>query len=440
MNKIIKSTLLGFYQPAFFFLKVHTDEDLNNLDNLIIENKSTLVHEYIHFLQDITNTYGLLNISHTVNTIKAFNNIILDTIGDNFEIPVDIEEMLPEIEKNRLAMEAYFGNICDLELDSASIIMNIESVDGFVAGFEKKIPYMKVDFLRSGKRGFCYFGALEIMESMAYMIEKCFFDNVSAPSYPYHFVEYISTFIYPDITQDKKYLIILCDIALNSYHPAKFLVEILEKMKEEKYVPKEYYELYEFVERYNFKGIDGVGYDNYMQLFQATSSEAINDLNSYFTIDYFTPVAKWCSDILNTAKDIRVHYPFFWCEILKQKSKKESLEIFIRLFIQKLGYPMMSNNLDFYYFSSEKYSDDNSKILSLRAISELQLYLANPTQFEKQGGCGMQKLCSKTIDISKMHCKNPWDKFGDENIELCSFGMILKMWGLYKKYPKQKDI
>lgn len=35
-------------------------------------------------------------------------------------------------------MEAYFGNICDLELDSASIIMNIESVDGFVAGFEKK--------------------------------------------------------------------------------------------------------------------------------------------------------------------------------------------------------------------------------------------------------------------------------------------------------------
>lgn len=157
-----------------------------------------------------------INISHTVNTIKAFNNIILDTIGDNFEIPVDIEEMLPEIEKNRLAMEAYFGNICDIELDSASIIMNIESVDSFVAGFEKKIPYMKVDFLRSGKRGFCYFGALEIMESMAYMIEKCFFDNVSAPSYPYHFVEYISTFIYPDVAG---FIPFLADFCLTENEP-----------------------------------------------------------------------------------------------------------------------------------------------------------------------------------------------------------------------------
>ena len=71
---MLKDTTLGYYEPSFFRLHVSTTEKLSDLDALSIENKSVFIHEYVHFLQDLTTSFGLINLCNIVNIQKAITN------------------------------------------------------------------------------------------------------------------------------------------------------------------------------------------------------------------------------------------------------------------------------------------------------------------------------------------------------------------------------
>src|ERR1044071_3828277 len=86
---------LGFYEPGFIHLRINTNEDLSDLINLAkctISAKwvSTFLHEYIHFLQDITSTQGLLNFIHVVESLKNANKQVNEAAQADFPIPLKI--------------------------------------------------------------------------------------------------------------------------------------------------------------------------------------------------------------------------------------------------------------------------------------------------------------------------------------------------------------
>lgn len=66
---------LGSYIPAFFILQIDGLKDLSKVANTTDER--TLAHELIHFLQDLSTTYGVCNIGHCVDVIKDQARIIL---------------------------------------------------------------------------------------------------------------------------------------------------------------------------------------------------------------------------------------------------------------------------------------------------------------------------------------------------------------------------
>ena len=52
------NTIMGYYKPAFFHINVKTDNAFKNFSD---NDFSIFIHEYVHFIQDVTTTYGLNN-------------------------------------------------------------------------------------------------------------------------------------------------------------------------------------------------------------------------------------------------------------------------------------------------------------------------------------------------------------------------------------------
>lgn len=51
----------GSYLPAFLYIQLNENIDFQNFENHSDEVKGTFIHEYCHFLQDVSTTYGYTN-------------------------------------------------------------------------------------------------------------------------------------------------------------------------------------------------------------------------------------------------------------------------------------------------------------------------------------------------------------------------------------------
>lgn len=81
-----QKTNRGEYIPAFFemYLRIDGDIDLNKLSE---RDFSLFFHEYIHFLQDITTTYGLTTCYVYGEYIQSVVNDIYEKGQQVFEVP-----------------------------------------------------------------------------------------------------------------------------------------------------------------------------------------------------------------------------------------------------------------------------------------------------------------------------------------------------------------
>lgn len=70
-----KCTSLGLYNPSFFKITLKTGEELPKEDpknSLVSEiTGAAFLHEYIHFLQDITTSSGLNNFCYIVALVSG---------------------------------------------------------------------------------------------------------------------------------------------------------------------------------------------------------------------------------------------------------------------------------------------------------------------------------------------------------------------------------
>ena len=55
-----------YYRPSFFHMKIDLPVDLGDLNEITDATFALYLHEYIHFVQDISTIYGLMNIT-TIN-------------------------------------------------------------------------------------------------------------------------------------------------------------------------------------------------------------------------------------------------------------------------------------------------------------------------------------------------------------------------------------
>lgn len=83
MKSILK-TYGGNYCCSFFTIFLDVEEDP---ENLITSDVSTIFHEYIHFIQDVSTVYGYMNIYKIAYEITKFYHLNKDNDVKQVIIP-----------------------------------------------------------------------------------------------------------------------------------------------------------------------------------------------------------------------------------------------------------------------------------------------------------------------------------------------------------------
>lgn len=420
MNPLSQSS--NYYLPAFFFMYIDTSEDLSLLENISYESKKTLYHEYTHFLQDITSVFGLARISQTVRQVSLMTNNIINSGSKSFAIPVSISNSAT-LSNNFLLFNLYDGDF-EIPKDLERILSYRKEENGKIFGFEKE-PIVIVSYIDEFDidRSF-NMGSICLLESMAYSIEKYLFDDTTLANFPYRTVEMFLDTIYPVLSTDLRYIIALCDISLGSFNPAKTFVEVVEKMKDENFIPNNVEEIYSYLSTceviYKNKKIDY--YDLYYELYDETKS----DLSGYFTTTEVAVLRDWTIDLLKSGFNLKKEH---WVKKVLSLTKPEAIGYY-KYLMSKTGLPLFSNNKDYTYCSNN--SDEFFKKASLlRAIIEVHQLLNG---YHKN--CNMKTLCKQYPggDITDKNCDRPWLR--SNYLELCPFAQLWKMWGLQNFQPK----
>lgn len=177
----ILKTTLGYYIPTFFEMHVSTYDDDMVINRMTDRDATVLFHEYIHFLQDITTFYGLNNLYVQSEYFHSVVNRIKE--NQQFHVPFMIEDNNDNVLLNQIVCKLTVGDYVEQEHYHVYSIDEMEE-ELIPNPFLKKIKSIVLNFDGDSLRSF---GAIAIMESMAYILERLCSPNAytTSPDYPY---------------------------------------------------------------------------------------------------------------------------------------------------------------------------------------------------------------------------------------------------------------
>ena len=431
-------TTLGFYRPSFFKMQVNRTDNLEDLNQLSDITSAVYLHEYIHFLQDISTSFGFMNISTVVDYIKYVNQSTINGTSRNFTVPVNPRPSPnDEVYFNLNLKKKYIGSVNDVV---TATITNINKTNTTVTlkNGNKTFDTVTIDYNdNQGNLNYHQFGSHCIVESMAYLVENSIYPNLipSAPDFPYRAAQKVVEYEYPHLLQDNLNILALCDISLMSFNPGEFFYSMLSEMKKDNYLPTIPEDIYNFCSSrisFNYNGATTLN-----QLLLATSNLASCQLCDYFTTNNFGDNKTWINYTISSVVDLRLTDPFFILKIARG-GKIQSNVSFANV-LTKLGTPMVTNLNDEGTFYSPLQSSHKIHPEYLWAISQIYgIYIKpstqNPNKCELKLWCKESCISQGITDYTNNNCSNsPWLRVNDP--QLCTFAVMWKTWGMENEIP-----
>jgi hypothetical protein len=418
----------GFYEPGLLHLRINTYKSLENLNELIESDRqlfSTFLHEYIHFLQEVTTTNGLTHAAFYINTIKDFNYKVINDGKDEFEVPINTDNnfnTFSQIELRRI----YLGEKPDATYAKYDgFLKETQPIDD--QGKILNVPRYKIFYYdeKRQSRTF-YFGVTCLKEYAAHYIQSKFFPEIDHPDIPYKIAQLILDKECPSLCANQEYYLALCDACLMSYHPAQIFFNTIERIQKENYSPKSLKEIYDYTLDLHF----GTGPKRYtpLQLFKMQQIQVIEHFENALQIEYFSSNLKWIKYILKEAYTLRSNNPLFMIQVLDQDG---NLSLTFQKIIEKLGTPYFTNELETGGLVPPKDlpSPPNQPFQLLVFKEILNIYHGNKS-------CSMHKFCNSPQSniITDENCKtSPWKRAKDQ--QLCPLAQLWRTWGLTNEIP-----
>lgn len=416
---MLNSFLRGYYTPSFYKLVVNTTYDLTNLKELEKQPApfSTFYHEYLHFIQDISTPFGLMNGLIILNQMKYANNYILHG-KHSFNIPVPWEDHI-NINLSRVMQLVYMGPVDRTVSGKVAFVKKVESNVFIPAPHNQYLEKIIIGIESDGKPVHeIDFGGLCIIESMAHIAQKHFYPKTSHHDIPYKSAILVAEHLYPDFVKNELYVFALCDACLMTYHPGLNFFEALIGFKQDGIIPKNEEEVYELV----YSRIKG-NERNLLDIYHEINESAKKEFTHYFTTKLYENERVWITTILERAYKLRTENPTFLLDLLKQDKAKSDL--FIELILE-LGSPLIENLTgETHMFIPRGFENVKVQIDVFSSINEIfQLFDSG------RKSCGLKGYCKNSEeDITDWRCSEaPWQRSSD--IKLCGYGVLWKTWGL----------
>lgn len=425
-------TIKGYYIPSFLHLCVNTDDDLLNIDSILRNNFSTFFHEYIHFYQDISTSYGMMNSILVIEYIKHMNVQMKEM--KNFLVPLKTDDRW-NTKKNDQLKDIYYGsgklkpgNKINLE----DIIKNPVKIDfhkgSSITVYEMKLFYK--DYINNDAGDFI-FGAKCIKESMAHFGQSILFPETTHDDVPYLIVDLIIDKYCKKISGNKILKFAICDASLMTFHPAETLFDkLLEIDQDSNFNPESPDDIY----RYFFR--DDIFFDGHIETTNSLFEKLmiLNKEGLFDTIkaDIYEDNRKWLNIMFEKARFLRsnnslVFYELFSLNRDEQKEKFKTL-------IADLGSPFITNKKwDGTFFLPAGFTITTEFFSPYSSLGFLEFFLLMRTGQKK---CVLLEFCKKsdTEDLTDTNCNNsPWLRC--EKKDLCPFGTIWRTWDLTSIYP-----
>ncbi|WP_029410655.1 hypothetical protein [Treponema pedis] len=415
------NSINGKYFRSFFTIKAETDENIDTI--LSPETIDMVVHEYVHYIQDISTVYGLINMSNNFNDIAHFYNIEEDII----KIPYVINNSY--LRKTNADLFSVYFNHCNEDkfpkFEAQTTIKQIPVSEIGMEGFDA-LKYYEVILNRDGFEK-CYgFGACAIMESMASLIERHLFP-IEEKSY-YHLPYDLCTIVvlkkYLKLAKNLGFIAALCDISLMFYHPGEIFIEVLEEMNKENYMPQKIIDVYNFVIsyiRFEDRTYDDIWTDSF--------ERSIKNINNVVNVKEYEFAKDWAINNIKHYYEKRRNDNSFITKIFSMNNK-DALQYVYTLMAEIISPLIYNNKYQFCNIANPQINqtDDHEKLYYWFDLGKMFEYI-----FKKGGNCPFLDQCQYTC---KYYSK-PFKNKNQMKNGFCVFQQFSRVFGLYKREVKE---
>lgn len=407
--------LRGMYKPSFFYIFLNGDFD-KNYSNMSDKDMGTFVHEYVHYLQNITTLFGQNNSILFLNYIYEFRNHIATHEGISIPL-VDIP--IPEfIKRNKVmfdlcsgTLETYTQNYDDVKVRIGKQIKEDISIDSVFLDF-----YLNGELVNT-----LIVGSHCVKESMAYIFQRFFDETVDLPVTPYKTVEILCKIINPTLLEDKRKIISLCILALNSQNVGFVLYHLILRAKDDSKLNGA--ELYKKYQETTYTKVENEVL-SLKALYIRTIKNFLQILNSslYCETTHFNRISENIIYALEK-KSIPLIDILYEDNMEKIKRLEEIIDFY--------GIPFIHSVDNSIYFP-EQYGENlpAEEFVEINALRIVIERLSGTESNNVGNGCTLYGLCSSSEnDITDENCfEEQWNR----EVE-CPFTIVSKLWGLKEK-------
>lgn len=434
---------IGEYVSNYLYIKLNTSKDPENYFNDPVLTK-TIIHEYIHFIQNISTIYGMLGIINVCSKIQDFYN-------------VDYPIKFPFVSKQQ---DIIFWTDC-LDITENAIESN-PTIPFFINSAEIKIDPDGFELIKDGSSIILYpyyveisyqnqkqnyeFGAQAIKEAMTTVFEEALMPSSNQKrvwTLPYDLVEIIFKFNYPLLLKPE-YIYAFCDACLMSRNPPEIFKYMLDTMIQTQFVPNSSLDIYIFFRSHFLNNYNYIA--DWGEIFSLTLNK-VNDIINIKEIDF---VADWILNLITHYNTLRKKTPDFFSELIKFKTPNDRLSLFYH-YLNKDTSPLIFNNkgIPAYIGSPILSKEQSSSLMYWYHMSLMFTYIFKNNKecpFECKEKCKYRKIPYKkkvlnNSFIYRLIVKILFilhEKFGCFfNIQPCLFTNYSRSFGLYKHTIKE---
>lgn len=421
---------LGFYTPAFFFIKINTTSHVN-LKSLPACEQATFVHEYTHFIQDFATLYGLSNIYNLFDFLRLFVNQIYEK--RKIHLPMNCSH--PILSLNSEIRNRSWGSNTSYDLVTSirnERIVKSQFPDVVIKEHQELSNFRIVEMeIETSKEWIqIEFGSLAIIESMAHLMEKFLFPNntTQSPDYPYNMANILATHVCSQKISDEM-IFALCDISLQTSIPGAAFLEMLQIINNSAQISNA-------DDVYNYFSKQFEVWNNYSNPMNIVY-QAKDHLRSLIKGPIGNQYQEWVDNILNKAINLRLSKPSFLLDIIRAGQFKSNTN-FIR-FVDEIGSPLITNSLEEMtkiQASSITYSPKSMDVEFFQAINYIYSLL-----IEGRIECPLQSWCKASGIPTDQNCiiNPPAHSDLTKYNEFCSVGALWYHWNL-KKYKIKRSV
>ena len=229
----LEKALKGYYRTGCFYIYLTGDfnQDLNQMSQADL---GTFLHEYVHFLQNISTPYGIFEAA-------ALNEAAVETFIDILP-KKEIELPYNPPKSDMLKMRMDWINVMDgqpikdddylIQVDDSKEI-RFGRLEKIVGGRHGKLIALEF-YDKAGLIHRRFIGARDIKEAMAVAYQSLIDPNAQHPDIPYNLLRIFCKQEFPEVGNDVKKFICLCYTALFSLEPAFHFIDLCFKSECEK--------------------------------------------------------------------------------------------------------------------------------------------------------------------------------------------------------------